>query len=71
MVEFQPMGCYKDGAQKTHLQKLILRDSGSKRSVHSGATRGGNKNLQDDFTCRCAKKAAELKYTYFSVHNYG
>ncbi|XP_078379184.1 uncharacterized protein LOC144662280 isoform X2 [Oculina patagonica] len=73
-VKYQKLGCFKDTAKKPRLlEKLILTDRDPKSRVFSNVSVdwGNWDSYMPSLACRCAKKAAENKYTYFGLQHYG
>lgn len=64
-VPFHKHGCFKDDMVNPRpLPDLILND-------RSSINWGDWDTYMPQLVCRCAKKAAELQYKYFSVQYYG
>ena len=73
-MEYHKLGCFKDKKKSPRLlEKLILTDRDAKSKVYSNvSTEWGNWNAyMPSLACRCAKKAAEYKFTYFGLQHYG
>lgn len=73
-VKYQKLGCYKDTAKAPRLlEKLILTDRDPKSPVFSNVNVdwGSWDSYLPSLACRCAEKAEENKYTYFSLQHYG
>lgn len=73
-VKYQKLGCFKDRTKKPRLlEKLILTDRDPKSPVFSNfSVDWGNwDSYLPSLACRCAKKAAEYKYTHFGLQHYG
>lgn len=73
-VKYRALGCYDDDQKVPRpLPELILTDRDPTYRTWTGKMINWKNwdSYHVDFICRCAAKAKELKYRYFSTQFYG